>query len=211
MMQQRKHVCGIWRGADRALSPRSLQDKLGDISDGLSLGMSPTTRFEIEGAQGNGIVRRLCNFLNSRALLFLTIVALLPVLAVSQRSGRRCLSTPITKHEAQDLVKAIPDAIASTKIGGDLSVVDWKPKGYNTRKFYLFELLTTKSLPTTPLGNGVLGYFAVNKATGQVVELNSDRPAVEGPELRKLQDKLRVRHCISKDLVRRNLKVPLEN
>ena len=174
--------------------------------------MGLTTRLKNDGAQGNGIVRRLCNLLNTRVFLFLTIAALLPVLAVAQSSVRPCLSTPITKHEAQDLVKAIPDAIASTKIGGDLSVVDWKPpKGYNAGKFYLFELLTTKSLPTTPLGNGVLGYFGVNKATGQVVELNSDKPAVEGPELRKLQDKLRVRHCISKDLVRRNLHVPLEN
>ncbi len=126
-------------------------------------------------------------------------------------SGQPCTNSPFTRDEARDLVKAVPDAIASKKMGGELSAVDWTPPtGYNKEKFYLFELLTTKSLPTTPLGNGVVGYFGVNKATGQVVELNSDKPAVLGPELKRLQQKLRTKHCVSRSLVKRNSKMPLE-
>lgn len=126
-------------------------------------------------------------------------------------SGQNCRSSLLTPDEARDVVKAVPDAIASKKIGGELSVIDWAPgNSYNTEKFYFFELLTTNSLPTTPLGNGVLGYFGVSKVTGQVVELNSQSQEVQGAELRRLQQKLRTKHCVTKELTRRNLDLPLE-
>jgi hypothetical protein len=60
------------------------------------------------------------------------------------------------------------------------------------------------------LDNGVLGYFGVNKRSGQVVELNAEKPAVEGTALRKLQVRLRKEHCISVDLVAKDANLTLE-
>ncbi len=56
----------------------------------------------------------------------------------------------------------------------------------------------------------MIGYFGVNKSTGEVVELNSGMPHVEGAELRQAQLKLRSRHCIKQELVLRNSDVPIE-
>jgi len=56
----------------------------------------------------------------------------------------------------------------------------------------------------------MLGYFGVNKATAQVVELNSPQPSVESPDLKKLQARIRQRHCIGRDLIDKNANLTLE-
>ena len=122
-----------------------------------------------------------------------------------------CSPSALAPEEARNLLKMIPDALAATKTGGKLSLVDWSPgPHYRLDEFYFYELLTTKSLPTTPLDNGVIGYFGVNKFTGQVVELNSPDPEVKGTGLEKMQTSLRTRHCVGRDLVRKYQDIPLE-
>jgi len=109
------------------------------------------------------------------------------------------------------LLNKIPQAVAAKRIGGKLSIVDWSPgSGYRTETFYFYELLSTKSTETTPLDNGVLGYFGVNKRTGQVVESNSEKPSVDGSELRKLQVRLRQKHCVGQDVVTLEANLTLE-
>jgi len=121
-----------------------------------------------------------------------------------------CSPAPLSQDDARNLVRLIPDALAAQRIGGKLTVIDWKP-GHDYREdvFFFFELLSTKSLPTTPLDNGVLGYFGVNRTTGEVVQLDSDT-WIKGATLKRLQDKLRASHCISADLVRKNRCLSLE-
>jgi hypothetical protein len=121
-----------------------------------------------------------------------------------------CSPTLLSPNEARTLLKAISEAVSAKRIGGKLQIVDWSPgSSYRTESFYFYELLSTKSTETTPLENGVLGYFGVNKTTGQVVELNSDNPSVEGTELKGLQVRFRKEHCIGKELVAENANLTL--
>ncbi|HXB27493.1 MAG TPA: hypothetical protein VNV25_22380 [Gemmatimonadaceae bacterium] len=110
----------------------------------------------------------------------------------------------ITRDEAKQLLEATPDVVAARRLGGKISLVDWSPDSasYRTQNFYFYQIFSTKSLPTTPLGNGMFGYYGVNKTAGQVVELNSPNPSVEGPELKSLQAQLRTKHCVGQDLVK---------
>lgn len=158
-------------------------------------------------------VRNLLGRLNSFGKRLCTMVILCGLLSVSRVASTQatCSPTPITPQEARQLLHAIPQAKASQRIGGAISIVDWTPgAGYRTERFYLFEVLSTKSTTTTPLDNGVIGYFGVNKATGQIVELNSEAPSVEGKQLRRLQDMMRAKHCVSDAQVKENSALSLE-
>ena len=112
-----------------------------------------------------------------------------------------CVATPLSRKEAERLVLSIPDALAAKKMGGKLSAMESQPPHSND-SFYYFTLLSTISAPTTPLNNGMLGYFSVNKVTGRVVNV-ADEDTV-GKELEKLQAKLRAKHCIGRGLVLKN-------
>ena len=139
----------------------------------------------------------------------LSLCVLVPTYRASGQAA--CSPSSLSPNEAKNLLKLTPQALAAKRIGGQLSVVDWSPgSGYRTESFYFYELLSTKSTDTTPLDNGMLGYFGVNKRTGQVVELNSEKAAIEGTELRRLQVRFRKEHCIGEDLVAKDANLTLE-
>jgi hypothetical protein len=140
-----------------------------------------------------------------------TRLVLLTVFLVANPIYAQCGPSALSRKEAQSLLEVIPGALAAEHSGGKLSAVDWSPgSGYRLDAFYFYELLSTKSLKTTPLENGVIGYFGVNKTTGQIVELNSARSSVQGAALTRMQNKIRLKHCISPELVRSNRDIPLE-
>jgi hypothetical protein len=112
-----------------------------------------------------------------------------------------CVATPLSRKEAERLVLSVPDALVAKKLGGKLSAMAYKPPHSND-VFYYFTLLSTVSTPTTPLNNGMLGYFSVNKISGRVVNVADEDAA--GKELEKLQAKLRAKHCIGQDVVLKN-------
>jgi hypothetical protein len=155
------------------------------------------------------ITARFCAL--SRVLvmaLLLCIGLAVPYRAECQSS---CSPTPLSSSEAKELLNAIPQALAAKHISGKISIIDWSPgESYRTESFYFYEVLSTKSTETTPLNNGVLGYFGVNRTTGQVVELNSAEPSANGSKLTKLQERLRKKHCVSQDLITKNANLPLE-
>jgi hypothetical protein len=156
----------------------------------------------------NNLVNRFCSLMKILAGLMVFCALIFPHGVSAQTS---CVPTPLSPNEAKVLLKNIPEALSAKHIGGKLSVIDWSPgSSYRTESFYLYELLSTKSTETTPLDNGVLGYFGVNKRTGQVVELNSDKPSVEGAELKRLQVRFRKEHCIGADLVAKEANLTLE-
>ena len=111
---------------------------------------------------------------SSRIAVIATLVLALIGVPTAADCQKPCPATPLSKKEAVDLLRFIPAAQAAQQIGGSISAVDWSP-GYTFRDdvYYFFMLLSTKSPPGSPLDNGMLGYFGVNKMTGQVVELNS--------------------------------------
>lgn len=143
------------------------------------------------------------------------VTALLVCAALAIPYGAECQSscspTMVSSTEAKVLLNAIPQALAAKHIGGKVSIIDWSPgNSYRTESFYFYEVLSTKGTETTPLDNGVLGYFGVNKATGQVVELNSEEPSVNGSELTRLQEQFRQKHCVGQDMITKNTNLALE-
>ena len=111
-----------------------------------------------------------------------------------------CSPTPLSQSEARDLVLAIPAAITARAAGGDVQA---RPSGPESKLFYTFMLLTNGKEPATLLDNGLLGYFAVNRRTGRVVEATAGEETMRGETLEGLQKRLRSRHCISAALVRK--------
>jgi hypothetical protein len=139
------------------------------------------------------------------------LLVLLSALLVPNSVDAQCSLSAFSQKEARSLLEVIPDALAARHLGGKLSVVDWDAgSNYRTDFFYLYEVLSTKSPPLTPLDNGVLGYFGVNKSTGEVVELNSASNPVQGMTLSKMQESLRAKHCVPHQLIVRNQDIPLE-
>ena len=149
--------------------------------------------------------RRARSILQTLAICFAIVI---PHVAQCQSV---CSATRLSRTEARKLMNFLPQAEDAKQIGGEISVIDWNPgTDYRTSIFYFFQVLSTKSTPTTPLGNGMIGYFGANKDTGQVVELNSNQPSVEGIALSKEQEKLRAKHCVSRQLVLKTSDIPLE-
>jgi hypothetical protein len=128
----------------------------------------------------------------------------------AQQRPKSCGPTPILRDEAEKLLGVVPEVLAAKHEGGKLTFVNWEPgPDYRVRTFYFFQVLSTAT-STTVLDNGMIGYFGVNRVTGEVVELNSDKPHVDGIDLKRLQTALRVKHCVNDKLVRANADVPLE-
>lgn len=123
-------------------------------------------------------------------------------------SAQTCTAKPLSRKEAAQLLEVIPAAQYAKKVGGTISALDWSPgHDYRDDVFYFFVVFT--SPPTgTPLENGLLGYFGVNKSTGEVIDLNEK--VVHDPALKELQKRLRTKHCVSPDEVMKNQTIPLE-
>lgn len=128
----------------------------------------------------------------------------------AQPREKACSPSRIARHEAERLLAVVPKALNAEHAGGRVALVRWDPgPSYRADMYYFYQLLSTAT-PTTSLDNGMIGYFGVNKSTGEVVELNSATPHVEGTALKQAQLKLRSRHCIDQELVGRNSDLPLE-
>src|SRR5438270_4062052 len=139
------------------------------------------------------------------ALLFVTVVCgILFAAGDAQQRPKSCSPTHISRDEAEKLLAVVPEALAAKHAGGKLTFVNWEAgSDYNVNAFYLFQVLSTAT-STTVLDSGIIGYFGVNKLTGEVVELNSDKPLVDGTDLKRMQVSLRAKHCINEQLVRAN-------
>ena len=135
----------------------------------------------------------------SKILLFLSAIFL--VTPIRGATAASCSATELTHAEATELLTWIPGAVKARNLGGELNPLNWHPgPPYPEDAFYFFQLFATKNPPGVPLDNGMLGFFAVNKFTGQVVNAN-DGDEVIGDRLNQEQERLRREHCIGKGLV----------
>lgn len=142
--------------------------------------------------------------------LLITGLALLAGAASCAGSEKACTPSELSRSEAEKVLSSIPAALTAKHAGGTLSYVRWDPgRDFRSGQFYFFQLLSS-STSDSPLDNGMIGYFGVNKATAEVVELNSDKPHVQGTELQRVQKALRTKHCVTQELVRANADLALE-
>jgi len=117
-----------------------------------------------------------------------------------------CTATPISQLEAQHLVTLIPQAVIAAGLGGKVEAKQYDPSDGKDMFFY-FMLLSSVSPPNTPLDNGMLGYYAVNKLSGQVIEAVVGAETMRGQELERFQAKVRAKHCIGQTLVSKSEKL----
>ena len=86
--------------------------------------------------------------------------------------------------------------------------MDWSPgPDFRNDVYYFYTVLTDKK-QVTLLENGLIGYLAVNKTTGEVVEGTSDA-RVESKALEKMQGKIRAQHCISPEMAKKGEGIPV--
>ena len=133
---------------------------------------------------------------------FLFFTFLVSVIGASTvHSQTLCSATVLSPKEAQELVMAIPLAEIAKNAGGKVLTTDWDPgPSYRKDIFYFYFVGTTgKGRQTTLLDNGVIGYFAVNRITGRVVEgLPPKFETIEGKVLAEMQARIRAKHCIDR-------------
>ena len=107
-----------------------------------------------------------------------------------------CAPRPLSREEARRLLSVVPAAAAAKRLGGRVDAMDWLPgPDFRNDVYYFFTALTDKK-EVTVLENGLIGYFAINKTTGQGVEATSGT-AVQSNALEAMQGKIRGQHCIS--------------
>ncbi len=135
-------------------------------------------------------------------------MAWLSVAASATAADEPCVSSKLTRAEAEQLVMQAPDVLAIEGSGGKVNALDWRPTaayGRGDAFFYYFALQRPK-LETLPLQSGLVGHFAVNVYSARVVSLDSSAE-VNNTALVKLQTQLRSKHCISAQLVQENAEI----
>jgi hypothetical protein len=140
--------------------------------------------------------------------MYKSVTYLLVLLVGLQQSTAHCQSTcratVLSRAEARKLVGSVHDAIVAQRQGGAVEADAWDPgSSYRRDIFEYFVLQVPADTAKTALDNGIIGYFAVNIRSGRVV--NTVLGEEEGgDDLKKLQVSLRLKHCISADVVNQN-------
>lgn len=92
-----------------------------------------------------------------------------------------------------------PEAVDARKNGFHPFVFSWIPRAGDVRHFYFVEL-DQKERESTPLGSGLIGHFAVNRRSGELVSMDSVQ-VEHYPSLEGLQKTFRRQHCVSAAIV----------
>jgi hypothetical protein len=140
--------------------------------------------------------------------LQLTVLAWLVVAASATAADGACVSSKLTRAEAEQLVMQAPEVLAIQGSGGKVNALEWHPDspyGHSDAFFYYFVLQRPK-LETLPLQSGLVGHFAVNVYSARVVSLDTSTE-VTNAALLKVQSQLRSKHCISEQLVQENAQI----
>ena len=115
----------------------------------------------------------------------------------------KCSPSILTNREAQALALGVPVALEAGS-PGLVDAEEWTPAGGRGDLFFFYMLLArSRELP-------VIGYYAVNKRTADVVDFVLQRE-VYSQELANLQRQLRKRHCITSEVIRKNSTLALHD
>lgn len=107
-----------------------------------------------------------------------------------------CTTSKLTDDDARILLYVTPAAVAARESGTDVDIEQSRPsKEFPATDYFVAALVSRKPTGESNLGNGILGYFAVDKRTA-VVESLGDFTPIKGRELMRVQSWLRNGHCI---------------
>jgi hypothetical protein len=139
-----------------------------------------------------------------------TALAWLSVAVSATATDAPCVSSKLTRVEAQQLVMQVPEVLAIEGGGGKVEALEWNPAGAygGSNSFFYYFALQRPKLETLPLQSGLVGHFAVNVYSARVVRLDTNTSTeADNPALLKLQTQLRSKHCISAQLVQENAEI----
>ena len=140
------------------------------------------------------------------------LVAVLLALGIltSFAQTKHCTSQPVPESALRALLQVLPDVATAKQAGGKISVMPWNPGSeYRIDVFFFYMVSTSSSGPPVLLDNGLIGYFGINKKTGEVYEFVTQEP-VTAKALTNLQRQLRTKYCISDQAISNGRKIGLE-
>jgi hypothetical protein len=124
----------------------------------------------------------------------MSIVPVQPTLAQRACSA----SSRLSDDDARILLYVTPVAINARTAGTDVDIEVSAPSGqYPVNDFFVAALVSQKPVGASTLGNGILGYFSVNRRTAEV-KSTVDFTPVNGKELERIRAWLLHAHCYSK-------------
>lgn len=127
------------------------------------------------------------------SILVLLLISFSPLVA-QERTG----PSRLNDDEAQILLYVIPAAVQARQAGTDVDIERSQPtKNFPADKFFVAAVISQKPTHESVLGNGILGYFAVDRRSAGVESL-ADFSPVTGKELERVQAWLRHSHRIDK-------------
>ncbi len=129
--------------------------------------------------------------------LLTLFIALSISVGLAAQTGHSCsLASRLTDDEARILLYVTPAAIQARLNGTDVDMEPSAPsKQYPANSFFVAALISRSPKGGGVLGNGILGYFAVNRQNGDV-ESTTDFSPVSGNELSRVQGWMRRSHCM---------------
>ncbi len=129
----------------------------------------------------------------SVAMSLLMFVSLPVLAAVSDACSE---ASKLTDDEARILLYVSPVAISARNAGTDIDIEKSAPtKQFPADDYFVAAIVSQEPAGGGVLGNGILGYFAVDRRTASV-ESTSDFAPVNGKELTRVQVWIRRIHCI---------------
>ena len=129
-----------------------------------------------------------------QAVLFTLIVSLVFTrLTIAQNACSTGLK--LTDDDARVLLYVSPVAVQARKAGTDVDIEKSEPtKQFPAADFFVAAIVSRKPTEASVLGNGILGYFSVDKRTGEV-ESTGDFTTVKGVELDRVRTWLLHARC----------------
>ncbi len=106
-------------------------------------------------------------------------------------ASSKCSSTKLSDDDARILLYVSPIAESARIKGADVDIKDSAPSEKHPASNYFVGAIVSKKL----LGNAIAGNFVVDKRYGTVTALG-DATEVKGAELMRIQELMRLEHCI---------------
>lgn len=107
------------------------------------------------------------------------------------QASSKCSSTMLSDDDARILLYVSPLAESARKKGADVDIKDSAPSEKYPAPNYFVGAIVSKKL----LSNAIVGNFVVDKRHGTVKALG-DATEVKGVELMRIQNLMRLEHCI---------------
>lgn len=129
-----------------------------------------------------------------QAVLFTLIVSLMFTrVMIAQNACPTGLK--LTDDDARVLLYVSPAAVQARKAGTDVDIEKSEPtEQFPATNFFVAALVSKKPTDGSVLGNGILGYFSVDKRTGEV-ESTGDFTTIKGVELDRVRTWLLHARC----------------